>query len=49
MKNILFMRHGKQEFILGMNDFDLPLSDKGKRTAIKKGKMLSQKGAIPGW
>lgn len=47
MKNLLFMRHAKQQIAPGLHDFDLPLSDKGKRAAADKGEVISKKGIIP--
>jgi phosphohistidine phosphatase len=47
MKSLLFMRHGKQQLTPRLNDYDLPLSDKGKRAATDKGEIISQKGIIP--
>jgi phosphohistidine phosphatase len=47
MKNLLFMRHGKQQLTVGVNDFDLPLSDKGKKAATHKGEIIYRKGVIP--
>lgn len=47
MKNLLFMRHAKQQPIPGLDDFDLPLSDRGRRTASDKGIIISKKGIIP--
>ena len=47
MKNLLIMRHGEPQRKYGLNDFDLPLSDKGEKAAAKKGEIIFQKGAVP--
>ncbi len=46
MKSILIMRHGEPQRKLGLNDFDLPLSDKGEKAAAHKGEIISWKGVI---
>ena len=47
MKNLLIMRHGEPQRKYGLNDFDLPLSDKGEKAAAKKGEIISGIGAVP--
>ncbi len=47
MKQILIMRHGEPLHTPGMDNFDLPLSDDGRKTAALKGVIMSRKGVLP--
>lgn len=47
MKHIFFMRHGEPLQIPGLDNFDFPLSENGRKAAVLKGEILSRKGVVP--
>lgn len=48
LRELILVRHAKSDWKSESNqDFDRPLSSKGKKTAAKVGKWLSQEGLMP--
>jgi phosphohistidine phosphatase len=47
MRNILVMRHGKPERNICCDDFDMPLSEAGRRAAARAGQTILERGIVP--
>jgi phosphohistidine phosphatase len=46
-RELLLLRHGKSDWSTGVDDFDRPLIDRGKRSAQRVGAWLAQQDMVP--
>ena len=46
-RELLLLRHGKSDWSTGVDDYDRPLKDRGKRSAQRIGAWLAQQNLVP--
>lgn len=48
-RELLLLRHGKSDWSVDVDDFNRPLTKRGKKAALKVGKWMQQQHLIPDW